>query len=90
MVKAFGQVGDEENLVDVVDAWGQPLPLHDGNERGVLPNNRSGNDGNPETWQFRTEGGAPILKLASAVRELRKQQAEQRPHLHLVPRKHRF
>ena len=68
LVKAFGQVGDEENLVDVVDAWGQPLALLRRQRTvGVLPNNRSGNDGNPETWQFRTEGGAPTLKRASAV-----------------------
>ena len=48
LVKAFGQVGDEENLVDVVDAWGQPLALLRRQRTvGVLPNNRSGNDGNP-------------------------------------------
>ena len=77
LVKAFGQVGDEENLVDVVDAWGQPLALLRRQRTvGVLPNNRSGNDGNPETWQFRTEGGAPYFEAGlSGLGELRKQQA---------------
>ncbi|HCD29957.1 MAG TPA: hypothetical protein DEQ73_05075 [Phycisphaerales bacterium] len=77
LVKAFGQVGDEENLVDVVDAWGQPLALLRRQRTvGVLPNNRSGNDGNPETWQFRTEGAAPYFEAGlSGLGELRKQQA---------------
>ena len=77
LVKAFGQVGDEENLVDVVDAWGQPLALLRRQRTvGVLPNNRSGNDGNPETWQFRTEGAAPYFEAGEfGLGELRKQQA---------------
>ena len=77
LVKAFGQVGDEENLVDVVDAWGQPMALLRRQRTvGVLPNNRSGNDGNPETWQFRTEGAAPYFEAGlSGLGELRKQQA---------------
>ena len=77
LVKVFGQVGDEENLVDVVDAWGQPLALVRRQRTvGVLPNNRSGNDGNPETWQFRTEGAAPYFEAGlSGLGELRKQQA---------------
>ena len=77
LVKAFGQVGDEENLVDVVDAWGQPLALLRRQRTvGVLPNNRSGNDGKPETWQFRTEGAAPYFEAGlSGLGELRKQQA---------------
>ena len=77
LVKAFGRVGDEENLVDVVDAWGQPMALLRRQRTvGVLPNNRSGNDGNPETWQFRTEGAAPYFEAGlSGLGELRKQQA---------------
>lgn len=77
LAKAFGQVGDEENLVDVVDAWGQPLALLRRQRTvGVLPNNRSGNDGNPETWQYRTEGAAPYFEAGlSGLGELRKQQA---------------
>lgn len=76
LVKAFGQVGDEENLVDVVDAWGQPLALLRRQRTvGVLPNGEGGNNGNPETWQFRTEGAAPYFEAgASGLGELRRQQ----------------
>ena len=80
LVKVFGQVGDEENLVDVVDAWGQPLALlRRLRTVGVLPNNlpdQTGSDGNPETWQFRTEGAAPYFEAGEfGLGELRKQQA---------------
>ena len=94
LVKAFGQVGDEENLVDVVDAWGQPWALYDGNERwvccptivlgmtAILKHGNSAPKAEPHT-----------LKLASAVfGEPSKATSflEQRPHMHFVPREHCF
>ena len=89
LVKAFGQVGDEENLVDVVDAWGQPLAAASTATNGVLPNNRSGNDGNPETWQFRPEGATHILNGLSGLGEHRKQRnfLQQQRNMHFVARK---
>lgn len=76
LVKVFGQVGGGPNLVDVADAWGQPLALLRRQRTvGVLPNNRTGNDGNPETWQYRTEGGAPYFEAGvNGLGELRKPQ----------------
>ena len=94
LVKAFGQVGDP-NLLDVVDAWGQPLALLRRQRTvGVLPNNRSGNDGNPGHLAIpHRRRSHPTLKLASAVSVSFKATSflEQRPHMHLVnQRKHCF
>ena len=76
LVKTFGQAGDVENLMDVVDAWGQPFALLRRQRTiGLLPNNSNPNspDGTPSSWQFRTEGIAPYVESIS-LGELRKQQ----------------
>ena len=75
LIKAFGQVGGGPNLLDITDAWGQPLILlRKQRSIGLLPNNSNSNtDGNPSSWQFRTEGIAPYVE-SNNLGELRKQQ----------------
>ena len=76
LIKAFGQVGGGPNLLDITDAWGQPLILlRKQRTIGLLPNNSSPSspDGNPSSWQFRTEGIAPYVE-SNNLGDLRKQQ----------------
>ena len=76
LIKAFGQVGGDPNLLDITDAWGQPLMLlRKQRTIGLLPNNSNPNspDGNPSSWQFRTEGIAPYVE-SNNLGDLRKQQ----------------
>ena len=76
LIKAFGQVGGGPNLLDITDAWGQPLMLlRKQRTIGLLPNNSNPNspDGNPSSWQFRTEGIAPYVE-SNNLGDLRKQQ----------------
>ncbi len=76
LIKAFGQVGGGPNLLDITDAWGQPLILlRKQRTIGLLPNNSNPNspDGNPSSWQFRTEGIAPYVE-SNNLGDLRKQQ----------------
>ena len=75
LIKAFGQVGGGPNLLDITDAWGQPLILlRKQRSIGLLPNNSNSNtDGNPSSWQFRTEGIAPYVE-SNNLGDLRRQQ----------------
>ena len=76
LIKAFGQVGGGPNLLDITDAWGQPLILlRKQRTIGLLPNNSNPDspDGNPSSWQFRTEGIAPYVE-SNNLGDLRRQQ----------------
>ena len=81
LIKTFGQAGGGPNLLDIADAWGQPLMLlRKQRTIGLLPNNSNPNspDGNPSSWQFRTEGIAPYVE-SNSLGELRKQQRYSNP-----------
>jgi prepilin-type N-terminal cleavage/methylation domain-containing protein len=73
LIKTFGQAGGGPNLLDIADAWGQPLILlRKQRTIGLLPNN-SNTGGSPSSWQFRTEGIAPYVE-SNNLGDLRKQQ----------------
>ena len=73
LIKTFGQAGGGPNLLDIADAWGQPLILLRRQRTiGLLPNNSDTGD-SISSWQFRTEGIAPYVE-SNNLGELRKQQ----------------